>query len=567
MPAVLWRIYMDSIYKKPLYEIKKITDLKEMLEQSAASFADKTAFLMKCDGQYMPITYAQFKHDVDALGTALIDLGLKDKRIAVIGENRYEWAVAYMATACGVGIVAPLDKELPEDEVRPLIEIADAIIYSPKNAKIVESVKIGHKIDMETGIKELIKKGTELLEKGNRDFLDAKIDAEKMGILLFTSGTTSSAKAVMLSHKNIVSNIMAMCSMVYVDSNDVLLSILPLHHTYECTCGFLAPLYRGCTIAYCEGLRYISKNLKEAKATIVLCVPLLAENIHRKIWHQAKKTGKAEKLEQAIKISNFLRKFGIDIRHKLFADIHAEFGGRLTRLVSGAAGIDPAISKGLTDLGINVIQGYGLTECAPIGALNRFEYFKFESAGLPMPGVEIKIDSPDEDGIGEILLKGDNVMLGYYKNEEATKAVLKDGWFYTGDLGYIDKDKFVYITGRKKNVIVTKNGKNIFPEELETRLCRSPYIAECMVYGQDTEDGDTQVVAQVIPLMEEIEAVLGKNPPIEKIQELLDGEALNINHQLQTYKRISKVIIRHEEFAKTTTQKIKRHVEMEREAK
>lgn len=557
---------MSYIYKKPLYEVKKITDLKDLLEQSASSFSEKTAFLMKCDGQYMPITYSRFKHDVDALGTALIDLGLKDKRIAVIGENRYEWAVAYMAVVCGTGVVVPLDKELPEDEVRPLIEIADleAIIYSPKNAAIVESVKIKHKIDMETGIKELIKKGTELLEKGNRDFLDAKIDAEKMSILLFTSGTTSSAKAVMLSHKNIVTNLMAMCSMINVDTNDTMLSILPLHHTYECTCGFLAPFYRGCTIAYCEGLRYIAKNIKEAKATLILCVPLLAENIHRKIWNQARKTKRADKLEKGIKISNFLRKFGIDKRRQIFADIHNEFGGKLTRLVSGAAGIDPEISKGLTDLGINVVQGYGLTECAPIGALNRFVYFKFESAGLPLPGVEIKIDSPDEDGIGEILIKGDNVMLGYYNNEEATKAVIKDGWFYTGDLGYMDKDSFVYITGRKKNVIVTKNGKNIFPEELETRLCRSPYISECMVYGQDSEDGDTLVIAQVIPQMDEIEAVLGKTPSVEKIQELMDEEALKVNHQLQLYKRINKVIIRHEEFAKTTTQKIKRHVEMER---
>ncbi|MBQ7718837.1 MAG: AMP-binding protein [Clostridia bacterium] len=557
---------MKSIYKKPLYEVKKITDLKDMLEQSAKTFNEKTAFLMKCDGQYMPITYSQFKRDVDALGTALIDLGLKDKRIAVIGENRYEWAVAYMAVVCGTGVVVPLDKELPEDEVRPLIEIADleAIIYSPKNAKIVESVKINHKINMETDLKELIKKGNELIEKGNREFLDAKIDAEKMSILLFTSGTTSSAKAVMLSHSNICINLMAMCSMINVDINDTMLSILPLHHTYECTCGFLAAIYRGCTVAYCEGLRYIAKNIKEAKATLILCVPLLAENIYRKIWNQAKKTNRADKLAKGIKISNFLRKFGIDKRRKIFSDIHKEFGGKLTRLVSGAAGIDPEIAKGLSDLGIDVVQGYGLTECAPIGALNRFIYFKFESAGLPLPGVEIKIDNPDEDGIGEILIKGGNVMLGYYNNEEATKAVIKDGWFYTGDLGYMDKDSFVYITGRKKNVIVTKNGKNIFPEELETRLCRSPYIAECMVYGQDSEDGDTLVIAQVIPQMDEIEAVLGKTPSVEKIQELLDEEALKVNHQLQLYKRINKVIIRHEEFAKTTTQKIKRHVEMER---
>ena len=556
---------MENIYKKPLYPVKTITDLKDVLEKSVEEFSEKTAFLTKCDGQYMPIKYSQFKSDVDALGTALIDLGLKDKRIAVIGENRYEWAVAYMAVVCGTGIVVPLDKELPEEECHALIDIAEleAIIYSPKNANTVESTKIRHKINMESGMKDLIKKGNELIKNGNREFLDAKIDAEKMSILLFTSGTTASAKAVMLSHRNIVKNLMAMCSMVYIGPEDVFLSVLPLHHTYECTCGFLAAFYRGCTIAYCEGLRYIAKNLKEAKATIMLCVPLLAENIYRKIWLQAKKTGKAEKLQKGIKISNFLRKFGIDKRMKLFADIHREFGGHLTKLISGAAGIDPEVAKGLTDQGIRVLQGYGLTECAPIGALNRYEHFRDDSAGLPLPGVEMKIDNPDEDGIGEILIKGENVMLGYYKNEEATNEVLKDGWFYTGDLGYIDKEKFVYITGRKKNVIVTKNGKNIFPEELETHLCRSPYISECMVYGQDDAD-DTLIVAQVIPEMEEIEAVLGKNPSVEKVQELLDEEVLKVNHSLQLFKRIGKVIIRHEEFAKTTTQKIKRHVELGR---
>ena len=555
-----------NIYKKPLYEVRKISDIKDLLEQSAKLFGDKTAFLTKVDGQYMPVTYAKFKSDVDALGTALIDLGLKDKRIAVIGENRYEWAVAYMAVVCGTGTVVPLDKELPEDEIRPLIEVAEleAIIYSPKNAGLVETVSIKHKISMEQGMQSLIKKGAQLLENGVTDFTNARINPDIMNILLFTSGTTSSAKAVMLSHKNIVSNVMSMCRMIFVDTNDTLLSVLPLHHTYECTCGFLAPIYRGCTIAYCEGLRHIAKNLKESKATLMLCVPLLAENMYRKIWNQAKKQGRDQKLKSAIKLSNFLRKFGIDRRRKFFADIHAAFGGRLTRMVAGAAGIDPEVSKGLADLGIDIVQGYGLTECSPIGAVNRFCHFKDAAAGLPIPGVEVSIDAPDEEGIGEILIKGDNVMLGYYKNEEATREILKNGVFYTGDLGYMDRDSFVYVTGRKKNVIVTKNGKNIFPEELETRLCRSPYVTECMVYGQDTDDGDTEVVAQVIPCMEEIEAVLGKNPPLDSVQELIDGEALKVNHQLQTYKRISKVIIRHEEFAKTTTQKIKRHIEIKR---
>lgn len=555
-----------NLYKKPLYDVKKMTDIKDLLNSSAAEFADRKAFLVKCDGQYMPITYRQFKADVDAFGTALLSLGLKGKKIAVIGENRYEWAVAYMAVVCGAGIVVPLDKELPEGEIAPLIELAEleAVIFSPKTEAAIKNSNIACKINMEADMQALIKKGRALLESGRREFVDAAVDPDALGVLLFTSGTTSASKAVMLSHKNIVANIMSMLSMVYVDTNDVLLSVLPLHHTYECTCGFLAPIARGCTIAYCEGLRHVTKNMCEAKVTLMLCVPLLAENMLKRIWQQAKKNGKENELKKGIKFSNFLLRFGVDIREKAFAEVHENLGGHLKRIISGAAGIDPEIAAGLRALGINLIQGYGLTECAPIGAVNRFEYFKDASAGLPMPGVTIKIDRPNADGIGEILIKGDNVMLGYYKNEDATNAVLKNGFFHTGDLGYMDDEGFVYITGREKNVIVTKNGKNIYPEELETYLARSAYVHECMVYGDDSDSGDTIVCVQIIPDFDELEAAFGRMPAASELQKLMEDEVLKVNHRFQNYKRISRVIIRHEEFAKTTTQKIKRHVEIGR---
>ena len=558
-----------NIYKKPLYEVRKISDLRELLITSKDLYKEKTAFLTKEGGQYMPVTFRQFYDDCVCLATAFNEMGLSGKHIGVIGENSYRWAVTYLAVASMGSVIVPMDKELPKEETAPLIEIAqlEAIVYSKKCEETVADAKINNKINMEEDFSALVKKGRALREKGDKFFEGVKIDPEVMSVLLFTSGTTSNSKAVMLSQKNIVTNIMAMCKMVYVDENDTLLSVLPMHHTYECTCGFLAPYYRGCTIAFCEGLRHIQKNLKECRATIMLCVPLLADTLYKRVMQGIKKKGKEETVKKAIKISNFLLKFGIDIRRKLFAEIHESIGGKLSRLVCGAAATDPQTAAGMRALGIDVIQGYGLTECAPICAVNRFEHYRDAAAGLPMPGMDVKITDPDDEGVGEIIVKGDNVMLGYYKNPEATAEVMKDGYFKTGDLGYIDKKGFVYITGRQKNVIVTKNGKNIFPEELETYLGRSPYISESMVYGVDNDEGDTDIYVQIVPSYEDIEEMNGGPMGTEDVQHLIEEEVKKVNHTLQNFKRISKVIIRHEEFAKTTTKKIKRHVELNKENK
>lgn len=553
-----------NIYKKPLYDVEKISDIRELLFLIKKSYGDKTAFLVKIDGQYMPITFNQFFEDCRAFATALNSMGLGCGRIGVIGENSYEWAVTYMSTVTSGSVIVPMDKELPKEETAPLIEMAklDAIVYSMKNKETVEDAEIKHKINMADEFSAILKEGRKLIESGDDFFENVKIDPEAMSVLLFTSGTTSASKAVMLSQKNIVTNIMGMCQMVYVDEKDTLLSVLPIHHTYECTCGFLAPLYRGCTIAFCEGLRHIAKNLKESKATIMLCVPLLADTLYKRIMQSIRKKGKENTVKKAIKLSNFLLKFGIDLRKKLFAEVHEGIGGKLTRVVCGAAAMDPVTANGMRDFGIYIIQGYGLTECAPICAVNRFEHFRDAAAGLPMPGMDIKIENPDENGVGEILVKGDNVMMGYYENPEATAEVFENGYFKTGDLGYLDKNSFLYITGRKKNVIVTKNGKNIFPEELETYLGRSPYISESMVYGVDNEEGDTDVYAQVVPSYDDIEEAFGKALTGDELQKLMEDEVLKVNHTLQNFKRISKVIIRREEFAKTTTKKIKRHVEL-----
>lgn len=571
------RSFMKNI---PLYEVRKISDLRDMLISSSELFGDKAAFLHKPKGtdKYIPISYKQYKSDVDAFGTALISLGLMGKRIALISETRYEWVTAYLSTVNGVGVTVPLDKELPADEIRSLFTRSEstAVIFSNSTkekvlaaAQGVDSLKILINMDDEEpdskilSFSTLLKNGHELVDTGDRSFLDAEIDVEAMSMLLFTSGTTEQSKAVMLSHQNVAANLMAMCSMLYIGPDDIFLSILPIHHTYECTCGFLCQMYRGTTVAFCEGLRHIQKNLKECHATVMLGVPLIFEAMYKRIWDQvAKNPDTMKKLKFAIKLNNFLKVFKIDLSKKLFAALHDNFGGNLRLFISGAAGIDPNIAKGFRDLGISLVQGYGLTECAPIAALNRDVDFKDDAAGLPLPGLTMEVVDKNSDGIGEVRVKGPNVMLGYYKNEEATRAVLKDGWFYTGDLGFMDEDGFVHLTGRKKNVIVTKNGKNIFPEEIETLLNRSPYVLESMVVGKESKDaGELTVHAVIVPNQENVAAELGENAPEEKVQSLFDNVIKEVNHQLVLYKYIKSFTLRETEFVKTTTKKVKRYME------
>jgi len=560
----------------PLYDVRQISTLKDMLESSAEKYGNKTAFLVKTEegGPYKPVTYKQYYNDVNALGTALIDLGLSGKRVAIISENRYEWTVSYLAVVNGTGVVVPLDKELPVGEIKNLLlrSKADAVIYSNSKRNEVESIAgelpdLKYLISMDNdessgnvlAYRALLNKGFELLNSGDRRFADAEIDREAMSILLFTSGTTDKSKAVMLSHKNVCSNLMDMCSMLYIDDKDVFLLILPLHHTYACTCGFLCQIYRGSAIAFCEGLRHIAKNLKESKTTVLLGVPLILEAMYKRIWDQASKDPKVmRKLKLGLKVSGMLKSIGIDIRKKLFKPIHDNFGGAIRLLISGGAAIDPKVVQGFQDFGIHCVQGYGLTECSPIIALNRDVDYRNNAAGLPLPNVRIKIHNPNEEGIGEIIAKGPNIMLGYYENEELTRESIVDGWFHTGDLGYIDEDGFLYITGRKKNVIVTKNGKNIYPEEIEALLNRSPYIAECVIYGREGEDeGDIEVAAEIYPDMEKIIEALGtENPTEEQVYRLIEEEVHKVNKMLVLYKYVRHITIRETEFEKTTSKKI-----------
>ena len=564
--------------KKKLHKCDKYTDLKDMINQSAKKFGDKAAFRYK---DRENITYNQFLEDINALGTKLINMGLSGKRIAIISENRYEWCLAYMAIACGTGVVVPLDKLLPANELEALIVRSgvEAIFYSSKYDDIMQDIKqrqttdLRYYISMDTekrgnGVysqKELTEKGKELIAKGNKKFIDAKINNEAMGFMLFTSGTTAMSKAVMLSHKNIVTNLMDIATVLKLDEKDTLLSFLPLHHTFECTVGFLYPISRGSAIAYCEGIRHIADNIREYQITAMISVPALYENMYKRLMKSIEKKGKLPEVEKLMKLTGMLSKVRIDFRRKVFKEIHDGLGGHLRLLVNGAAALSPEVEKGFNALGIKTVQGYGLTETSPvISAGTDFEQ-QIGSVGKVFPSVKLKIVDKDENGIGEIHVKGPTVMLGYYQNEEATKQVLEKGWFNTGDLGYVDKKGFLFLCGRKKSVIVLKNGKNVFPEEIETVINKIEGVKESFVYGKPEEDDeiDLKICAKIVYDKENIKEIYGVETE-EDILNVMWDKIKEINKTMPAYKYIKEISITEEELIKTTTMKIKRHEELKK---
>ncbi|MBQ5955046.1 MAG: AMP-binding protein [Firmicutes bacterium] len=566
-----------NLYKEGL---RPIANLKHMLETSVELFPDNVAFWQKFKkGEpYTPITFRQTLEDVNALGTALISRGLKNKKIGVIGENSYFWAISYLAVACGVGVVVPLDKELSAGELEQLVEQSgiSCVLMSSKYKLTFKSMldrKVGNlEFLVDTGAessndrvyayRELISEGKNLLSLGDRAYLDAEIDPEALGVLLFTSGTTGVSKGVMLSHRNLCSEIMLAPLLIKYTQDDIFFSVLPLHHTYECTCGFLVSIYRGSSIGYCEGLKYIQKNLQELKPTIFCGVPLIFDNLHNAIMKNVRKQGKEALVTRIMKVGRFTERFGIGLPKALLGKIRDVFGGRMRLLVSGGAAIRPEIMRFFNDLGFIMIQGYGLTECAPLAAAIPTEkkYYNYDSVGRVMEQVEVKIIDKDEEGVGEICLKGPNVMMGYYNNPEETEKSLIDGWFHTGDLGYIDKQKYIYITGRKKNVIITANGKNVYPEELENYLDESLFVSESMVWAGDDGNGNEKtIIATIKPDMDEVRNYLGDEADDpESIRELIQSEVDRINEPQPLFKKIGKVIIKMDDFDKTTTKKIKR---------
>lgn len=556
--------------------------IKEIFLKSTNEFADRPFILEKFNPKepFTEITYKAFKEDVVALGTSLTKkFNLKDERIIIIGENTYHWYVSYMAAVCGAGIAVPIDKELPINEIENVIKRAKAsvVIYSTKKKDNIKKVEdnlpfVKYFIQMNSddklsgrniGLNTVIEEGKKLVNKGDNSFLDIKIDPEEFKVLIFTSGTTSQAKGVMICNRNLAENINAVNPYVYLTEKDRFFSVLPLHHCYECSIGFLLPMAVGASIVVCQGLKHIVDNMKETKPTAMLAVPLLIESLYKKINKSIEKGGKTGVVNSMIHVTNALKAVGIDIKRKVFSEIYENLGGNLKFIVSAAAPIDPKAGKWLQDIGIIFLQGYGLTETSPIAALTPEYEPKIGSAGKALVCSKLRINNPNEKGEGEILIKSSTLMLGYYENEEATKEVVKDGWFNSGDIGYIDKDGFLFITGRSKNVIVTQNGKNIYPEEIELMLSKIPEIKESMVYGKE-EEGNKELIitARVIPNYDEIKAKYGKDISEENVKNIIWEEIKKVNRSLTSYKAIKSLEIKNDEFEKTTTMKIKRFAEL-----
>lgn len=578
----------DKKKDKKEFVATNYNSIKEIFEHSIKTYANKEFILEKFDpkGKYEEISYEQFGKDVIGFGTALNRvLKLENRpRIMILSETTYDWYVSYVTLLCGDAIAIPTDKELPENELENVVKRskADAIIYSEKKAdsvkKIMEKfpqVKYFIKMYSEDGLQNktvgmqyLINEGTKFVNSGDDYFAKVETDPDEFKVLLFTSGTTSNAKGVMLTSRNLAENINAATAYAKVYPEDRFFSVLPLHHTYESTIGFLLPMAWGSSIAVCQGLKHIVPNMLESKPSVLISVPLLIENLYKKINASIKKAGKDGLVGSMLHITNALKMVGVDVKRKVFSDIYENLGGNLRFIVSAAAPIDAKIGKWVEDIGITFLQGYGLTETAPIAALTPEYQPKVGSAGKAIPKGEIRIEDPNEDGEGEVLIKTPTLMIGYYEDEKATNEVIEviDGerWFHSGDIGYLDKDGFLYITGRSKNVIVTQNGKNIYPEEIELLLAQVPEIKECMVYGkQDEKDPSNKeliISVKVIPNLDKI----GENLTDEEIREIIWSKIKEVNKKLTSYKAIKNLEIKHDEFEKTTTMKIKRYAEIKK---
>lgn len=552
---------------------EKAKTLKELAVNGAKNFSDDLAFIIKHKNNskitYENITYTKFLNHINSFGTGLLKKGFTGKRVALIGPNSYEWMLTYFTVQSGIGILIPLDKGLPDSEIEYSLQKskADVIVFSEEYLdrimELKETTNLTKFICMQKNnkniptIQDFMNIGTRELKKGNTLFSSLEIDPNELSLILFTSGTTSLAKAIMLTQRNILVSVNGVTEILDVTPKDVGIALLPFHHTF----GALSVMYLfagGACTTFCDGLRYIGDNLKEYHVTTFICVPLLLESMYKKIMLQIEKTNKTKKVNFALALSKFLLFFKIDIRRKLFKEIIDSIGG-LRMAISGASALDPRVQKGLNDFGIRASQGYGLTETAPVLTAPKNDMDKIGSCGTPIPEVEVKIANPNENGIGEIIARGPNVMLGYYENEEATNEVIKDGWFYTGDLGYKDDDNFFYITGRKKNVIVLKNGKNIYPEELEVLINKLPYVNECIVFGYPKDD-DLIVSTKIVYDAKQI----GNNLDEKEIKNKIWEDIKKLNNTLPTYKYIKNLFISEEPMIKTTTSKIKRNEEIKK---
>ena len=565
---------------KKLREVQEFKNIKEIIYNSAKKYADHIAFIIKHqEGKnktYENITYKTFLDQINSLGTKLYDMGLKNKRIAVLGRNRYEWALGHLTNLLGGIISVPLDKDLQVDELESSLirSKADAIFFDEKYIEKIEEIKSRNNTNLKeyicmsklagyNDIHTLKEEGKKLLEQGNKEYISAKINENEMNILLFTSGTTSKSKAVMLSQNNIASNVYAMQKVEGIYDTDSNLAFLPFHHIFGST-ALIVMLACGVRTSFPDGLRYVAQNLKEYEVSVFVGVPLLVEAIYNKVMKEIEKQSKTKLIKTATKISNFLLKFHIDIRRKLFKQIIDNLGGKMRFVISGGAPLDPQVQKGFNDFGIRMIQGYGLTETSPVICAENDFKTRNGSIGIPMENVTVEIVNKDENGIGELRAKGPNVMLGYYENEEETNKVLKDGWFYTGDLGYMDKDGFIFITGRQKNMIVLKNGKKVFPEEVETLVNRIDIVEECMVFGMPDENdkNDVKLSVKVVYNKDEVKEKYGDISKEEIRNIIWDKIKNDVNTTVPRYKHIMNMILTDKELIKTTTKKVKRNEEL-----
>lgn len=571
---------MEKFYEN----VREITDFKDLINQSVELYGDNPVFVFKKrmykeneKVEFNKMTYKEFKNEIDYFGTALNSLGIESKRVALISKNRYEWNVVYYATTTDGKIIVPLDKALPDNEIISLAERSEAevMVFEEKYIDIMKKIKNNKSskiqkficLDLEEdkdgflSYKNLLRKGKELLETGNRSYLDVKIDPEKLSVLLFTSGTTSRSKAVMLSQKNICSNVMDINKVIKFYETDSMLALLPFHHAFQALINHVL-FYIGGSMSFCDGLRYIAQNLCEYKPTVIVCVPLILESIHKKIVKTIDKEGKTKLVNRMKKITNVLDKIHINVKERIFKEIHDAIGGNVRLIVSGAAAMDSSLIKSFNEFGFKIYQGYGLTETSPVISVENDRNIKPGSVGKKLPSLEVKIYNPDEQGIGEILVKGPSVMIGYYQNNEATQESFIDGWFNTGDLGYIEDD-YIYITGRKKNVIVQKNGKNIFPEELELLISYIPGVKENIVYGKPTKDNDLDVCVKIVYDEEIIKNIMGYINEND-IHKYMKEKISEINKKMPPYKHIRDIIVTNQELIKTTTAKVKRHEEIAR---